>query len=59
MKLVQPPFKKEIKSARSFALPIPENAIALPGANPAGDASHLSKFASDHLRVALAERADE
>ena len=59
MKLVQPPFKKAIKSARSFALPIPENAIAFPGAKAAGDVNHLSKLASDHLRVALAESADE
>jgi len=59
VKLVQPPFKNEIKSARSFALPIPENAIALPGAKAAGDANHLSKLASDHLRVALAESEDE
>ena len=58
-KVVQPPLRKEIKSARSFALPIPANAMAFPGAKPAGDCNHLSKLASDHLRVALAERADE
>lgn len=40
-------------------MPIPENAIALPGANAAGDANHLSRLASDHLRVALAEREEE
>jgi hypothetical protein len=51
--------RKAIRSALSFALPMPEKAIELPGANPAGDVSHLSRLASDHLRVALADSADE
>ena len=48
-----------MRSARSLALPIPEKAIELPGAKPEGEVSHLSKLASDHLRVALDDRADE
>ena len=38
---------------------MPEKAMALPGANAAGDVNHLSKLASDHLRVAFADSADE
>ena len=56
---VQPPFKKAIKSERSFELAMPANAIALPGAKSAGPFSHLSRLPSVHLRVALAARADE
>ena len=56
---VQPPFRNAIRSALSFALEIPAKAMAFPGAKPAGDASHLSKLASDHFRVALDERAEE
>ena len=40
---------------------MPENAMALPGANEAGEVSHLSRFASVHLIVAFADtlfRAD-
>ena len=55
----QPPFRYAIKSERSFCEPIPANAIPLPGAKLAGDASHLSKFASDHLRVAFDDKAPE
>ena len=57
--LNQPPLRKAIRSARSFALPMPEKAIELPGAKPEGEVSHLSRLASDHLRVAFADRADE
>ena len=46
-------------SALSFALGIPENAIALPGAKPDGDASHLSRFPSVHFTVAFADNALE
>jgi hypothetical protein len=38
---------------------MPEKAIALPGAKAEGEASHLSRLASDHLRVAFEEREDE
>ena len=38
---------------------MPENAIALPGANDDGDVSHLSRFASVHLTVAFADKALE
>jgi len=48
-----------MRSARSLALPIPEKAMALPGAKPDGDASHLSRLASDHFKVALDESAEE
>ena len=48
-----------MRSARSLALPIPEKAMALPGAKLEGEASHLSRFASDHFKVALDESADE
>ena len=51
--------RKAIRSYLSLALPIPEKAIAFPGANLAGLASHLSSIPSDHLSVALADRADE
>ena len=48
-----------MRSALSLALEMPAKAIALPGAKPDGEASHLSRLASDHLSVALDERADE
>ena len=48
-----------MRSERSLALAIPANAIALPGAKPAGDFNHLSRLPSVHLIVALADRADE
>ena len=48
-----------MRSARSGAEGIPLKAIAFPGANPAGDFNHLSKFAADHFMVAFDERADE
>ena len=57
--IYQPPLRNAIRSARSFAAPIPEKAMEVPGANPDGEASHLSRLASDHLRVAFAESADE
>ena len=38
---------------------IPAKAMALPGAKPAGFWNHLSRLVSDHLRVALADRAAE
>ena len=57
--IVQPPFKKAIKSERSFSEVRPEKAIALPGAKLAGLANHLSKLLSVHLRVAFAESAEE
>ena len=38
---------------------MPAKAIAFPGAKPAGDVSHLSKFASDHFKVALEANAPE
>ena len=56
---VQPPLRNATKSDLSFPLEIPANAIALPGAKSAGDLSHLSRFPSLHLRVALAASADE
>ena len=56
---VQPPFRKAIKSERSFALAMPAKAMAFPGAKSAGPFSHLSRLPSVHLRVALAARADE
>ena len=40
-------------------LPIPANAMAFPGAKPAGDFSHLSRLPSVHFRVALAANAEE
>ena len=46
-------------SERSLGLLIPEKAIAFPGANLEGLANHLSSIPSVHLRVALADRADE
>lgn len=55
----QPPLRKAIKSERSLALPIPAKAMALPGAKPEGDFSHLSRLPSVHFKVALAARADE
>ena len=42
-----------------MALPIPAKAIALPGAKPDGDFSHLSRLPSVHFSVALAAKADE
>ena len=48
-----------MRSARSFAFPIPAKAIAFPGANLEGLVSHLSSIPSDHLRVAFADRAEE
>ena len=55
----QPPLRNAMRSALSLALEMPAKAIALPGAKPDGEASHLSRLASDHLSVALDERADE
>ena len=46
-------------SARSLGLAMPAKAIALPGAKPEGLFSHLSRFPSVHLIVALDERAPE
>ena len=57
--IIQPPLKKEIRSLLSFPLASPAKAIPLPGANSAGDFSHLSKFPSVHLSVALDASADE
>jgi len=42
-----------------LALPIPAKAMALPGAKPDGDFSHLSRLPSVHFSVALAAKADE
>ncbi len=56
---LHPPFRYAIKSARSFYEGIPEKAIALPGAKPDGDVSHLSRLESVHLIVAFAESALE
>jgi len=57
--IVQPPFRKAIRSERSLALPIPAKAMAFPGAKPAGDFNHLSRLPSVHFSVALAARAEE
>lgn len=46
-------------SARSLGLASPANAMALPGAKPDGDLSHLSRLPSVHLTVALVYRAFE
>ena len=51
---IQPPLRKAMRSERSFDAAIPAKAIAFPGAKSAGDLSHLSKFPSVHLSVALA-----
>lgn len=48
-----------MRSARSFGFAIPAKAIALPGANPDGDLSHLSRLPSVHLIVAFDDKADE
>ena len=56
---VQPPLRYAIMSARSLGLASPANAMALPGANPDGDLSHLSRLPSVHLTVALVYRAFE
>ena len=46
-------------SALSLGLAIPANAIAFPGAKPAGLLSHLSRLPSVHLIVAFDDRAPE
>ena len=55
----QPPLRKAMMSALSLALPMPAKAMAFPGANPAGEASHLSRLLSVHLTVALEAKAVE
>ena len=51
--------RKAIKSDLSLADGIPANAMALPGANADGFASHLSRLAADHFHVALDDKAEE
>ena len=53
------PIKNATKSPLSFDDGIPAKAIAFPGANAAGDLSHLSRFAADHFSVALDDNDDE
>ena len=59
MILITQPMRNATRSPLSFAEGIPAKAIALPGANAAGDFNHLSRLAADHFIVALADRADE
>ena len=53
------PLKNEMRSALSLEDGIPLKAIALPGANPEGLVNHLLRLPSDHLRVALDDKAPE
>jgi len=53
------PIRYAVRFFLSSAEGIPLKAIALPGANAAGDLSHLSKLAADHLRVAFEDKAEE
>ena len=48
-----------MRSCLSFGAGIPANAIALPGAKPAGDFNHLSKLPAVHFMVAFEDRDDE
>ena len=57
--LIAQPIKNATKSALSLPDGIPAKAIAFPGANLAGDISHLSKFAADHFNVAFDDKAPE